>query len=111
MTEESADQSIKVPVWLIRLCKWCWRGRLFLFGTIILNLIVSLVAALPLVDPSTLGNLPIAWLFAHWTLLLGLFLFLLVMTTLCGLIARLSAPLSMHQVRVRYLEQLIRDTE
>jgi hypothetical protein len=111
MTEKSDDKFIKLPVWLVRLCKWSWNGRKFLYGTVILSIILNLVAALPLVDPSTLHTLPIAWLSSHWLLLLVIFVLLLLLTAVCGLIARLSAPLSERELRRRYLEQVARDTE
>src|SRR5258708_39657288 len=109
--ERSADISIKSPVWLVRLCKWCWRGRRLLFGTVLLSIVLNLIAALPLVDPSTLHALPIAWLFSHWPLLLVIFVLLLLSTIVCGLIARLSAPLSERGLCRRYLDQVRRDTE
>src|SRR5215467_6521110 len=111
MTKGSADNSISLPIWLIRLCAWCWRRRSILFGTVFLTTILNLVASLALVDPSTLHTLPIAWLISHWLLLLIIFMLLLLVTTVCGLIAHLPVTPSSRQLRIRYLERMMRETE
>jgi Predicted NTPase (NACHT family) len=111
MSKQSADAPIHLPAWLVRLCKWGWDKHSFLFGTIILSGILNIVNALPLIDPATLHTLPLTWLFSHWLFLLGIFVGLVILTVLCGLIARLNAPLSKRQLRKSYLEQTQRDTE
>src|SRR5579875_3037776 len=106
MTVSSSDNLIMLPAWLIRFCKWWWHKRASLFG-IIFTIILNIVSALPLVDPATLHNLLIAWMFAHWYIFFSVFLLLCVLTILCGLIARLAAPLSRREMRRRYLMDVI----
>jgi hypothetical protein len=109
--EGSTDTPIRIPAWLVRLCKWCWGKRIFLFGTLIGGILLNLIYALPLIDPSTIHNLVIAWFFAHWYVLSGIVLLLVLLITLCGLIARLSVPMSRRALRRGYLKQVTRDTE
>ncbi len=107
MTEGSRDETFSLPAWLVNLCKWGWRKRTFLFGTVIVSGVLNILDSLVLVDPATLHAPLLGWSIEHWYIILGLFLFLGLLTLLCGLIQRLDAPLSTAKLRHRYLEQLV----
>jgi nucleoside-triphosphatase THEP1 len=111
MREGSPDEPLKLPAWLIGLCKWCWHRRDFFFGTVLFSVLLNIVAALPLVDPSTLRAVPIAWVFSFWPLCLAIFAFFLLWTLFCGLVARLGAPLSVHGVHHTYLSRVVGEQE
>ncbi len=111
MAEASSDNPIALPAWLIRFCKWWWRKRKYLFGTIIFGGILNIVDALALIDPTTLHNLLIAWMLSHWYIFLSVFVLLCMLTTLCGLIARLAAPHSSHELKRRYLNDMVHEME
>jgi len=110
MIEPPADKQITLPLWCIRFCAWCWKGRTFLFGTIIFGMLLNLLAALLTIDPQT--PLPaLEWVKSNLFAVLLSFVVLLLFTLLCGLVARLSVPLSARELCIRYLEQVMRDTE
>jgi hypothetical protein len=98
MIEGSTDTPIRIPAWLVRLCKLCWRGRRFIFGTLIGGTLLNAIYTLPFFDPATLKFPVMAWLLAHWYVLPVGVLFLALLTVLCGLIARLSLPLAQNEV-------------
>ncbi|HEY1348226.1 MAG TPA: NACHT domain-containing protein [Ktedonobacteraceae bacterium] len=111
MVEGSPDEPLKLPAWLIELCKWCWQRRNFFFGTVLFSILLNIAAALPLVDPSTLRAVPIAWIFSSWPLCVSIFAFFVLWTLFCGLVARLGTPLSVHGVQHAYLSRVVSEQE
>src|SRR5579883_238068 len=108
--DEARDNPITVPRWIEGICKWLWRKRGFLFGTIILSGLVNIAAGLVLVDPSTLHALPIAWAYEHWPILMSIFVALCILTVFCGLVSRLAGQISPRESRRRYLARMEAET-
>ena len=106
----STDDLLKLPDWLVRLCKNLWSKRSLVWGTIILGLILNCIASLGFTDPATFNNLPIHFLFRYWWLFLLIGIVLWICTVFVGLIARLGAPSSGSDVKRSYLKRIALDT-
>ena len=113
MAASTSDDPIKVWPPIVWVCRWIWKRRKFLFG---INIISGIWSSLPLLNLTTLSHLAIVhalltWILPSWPFFLALFIALILLTITCGLIARLDTPLSSHQLQLRYLDNVIHDTQ
>lgn len=113
MAESTSDDTIKVWPPIVWLCRWIWKRRAILFGIDILSAIWS---SLPLLDLTSISHLAIVHALVTWVstdraFFLALFGLLISLTITCGLIVRLDAPLSLHQLQHYYLNNIIHETQ
>ncbi len=113
MAGSSSDDTIKVWPPIVWVCRWIWKRRAILFGIDILS---AIWAGLPLIDITAVDHLAVVhtfvtWILPHWLFFAVLFGLLLSLTIICGLIVRLDVPLSLRQLQVRYLNNVIHETQ
>ncbi len=111
MTSTNTDDTIKLPNWFVRLCKWFWSKQKLFWGTVIAGLVLNVIASLLFADPSTLNNLPIHYLFRFWWFFALIGIALWIFTFFVALISRLGAPSSKNDVRRSYLRRMANDNQ
>ena len=107
MVEHSVDNSISLPDWLIRFCKWFWSVRALVWGIIITNILVAVVITWAFTAPSALLTLPIGPLFSQPFAMLVILVVLASLTVISGLIGRLSVLPPIREVQRQYFNHMI----
>ena len=87
----------------VTVCKWWWGNRSLIWGTILLNLCLAILATLLFTDPSTLAKLPIGEVFQNPYPVLLVFLVVLSLTIISGVGSRVPATPSRKKLLRRYL--------
>lgn len=111
MVENHVDVMLQLPRWLVRVCKWFWGQRVFLWSTIGLNVLLGIVVTLAFTDPTTVMHLPVGFIFQHPFVTLSTFIVLFSCTIVSRLISYLAVPFSERELKRMYLKRLERDTE
>src|SRR5260370_20226120 len=83
------ENTLKPPDWFIRLCRWFWGKRSFVWSAVILNLSLGVIVTLLFTDPTTITKLPIGWAFQNPLIIIIVFLVLLSLTIISGVVSRL----------------------
>ena len=101
MAESASDDIIKVPDPVMRLCRWIWKKRGFLFGIDLLSLILG---GLPLLDVTPWHNLLIVQIFAlmvtFWQFFLFILVIILFITIICVIILLIYSTQSSIQLQI-----------
>ena len=111
MVENHADVTLKLPSWLVRLCKWFWGQRILVWSTVGLNALVGATVTLTFTDPTTLTKLPVGFIFQHPFVALSCFIILFSCTIVSRLVSYLAVPFSDRELKRLYLSRIARDTE
>jgi WD40 repeat protein len=83
------ENTLKPPDWFIRLCRWFWGKRSFVWSAVILNILLVVIVTLLFTDPTTITKLPIGWAFQNPLIIVIVFLVLLSLTIISGVVSRL----------------------
>ena len=89
MQRTPSKNALKPPDWFIRLCRWFWGKRSFVWGAIILNLVLGVIVTLLFTEPTNITKLPIGWAFQNPLIIVIVFLVLLSLTIISGVVSRL----------------------
>jgi len=105
-----ASDSNALKDWSIRLCKWFWGKRSFVWSAVALYILLGIIVTLLFTDPSTLTKLPIGWVFQNPLIIITVFIILLSLTIISGLASSLPVTPSNKEVKRRYLNLMINKT-
>lgn len=107
----STNSSSGLPGWLIRLCRWLWGKRGFVWTTVLLNLLLGIIVTLLFTDPSALTKLPIGWAFQNTAIIILIFVVLLSFTIIVGAVSQIPVGVSAKKLKQLYLQRMAQDTE
>ncbi len=118
MAEPAGQQNTTSLSWRVRVCRAGWKVLLYVWGTLIVGMLVNIVSSWVIAKNFDLGGTPLGWGMDHlWAMLLLLFL-LIVLTLLSWLgshevllepLHPLSQQSRAHMLRRlhRYYEQIL----
>jgi NACHT domain-containing protein len=118
MAEPAGQQSTTSLSWRVRVCRASWKGLLFVWGTLILGILINVGSSWLITKNFDTGGTPLGWGVDHPWVMLPLLFLLVVLTLLSGLgshekQAELARPLSkqdrdhiLKRLR-RYYEQIL----
>src|SRR5262249_53331746 len=89
----SSTEAAVAPSWWVRLCRWLWRGLLFVCGTLVLGVLVNVGSSWLITKNFDLAGTPLGWGMDHLWVMLFL-LFLLAMLTMLSWVGSQQRPTS-----------------
>ena len=88
------------PRWWVRLCQWLWNQRGFIWGTLIVGIVINVIAALLTARTSiftgTLLGATLQWIGEHLLLAVFISLSLLLLTLLVGAVSHRANDIPTH---------------
>jgi hypothetical protein len=99
------------PNWFVRLCKYLWRQRNFVWGSIILNILLDIFVSWLFIDHSNIPKTPMGWFFQHSSIVLLIGICLTLITFIIYLGSHFDVVTSDNQRKRRYLNSVIREWE
>ncbi len=97
--------------WLVWFCQWCWSKRGFIWGAVILNIVLGIIVTWLFTDPATLTKLPIGWVFQNITTIFIIFIVILALTIITGAVSQIPVMPSLGKVKRDYLNCIMGETE